>query len=132
MLVERAGHTAVRLSNGNVLLCGGFREQSTGTLEATETAEVFHPSSNTFAAVGTMTVARANHTATLLDDGRVLIAGGSNYGSGSLTDLDSAEVYDPATSTFTALTSNLLHTRSSHVALKRLDGDVVLFGEERR
>ncbi len=128
MLTERASHASVRLANGHVLICGGFRQQSGSTLTALATAEVYNPASNTFAPVGDMAVERANHTATLLDDGRVLIAGGSTYVSGSLTDHITAEIYDPGTSTFALLSEDMLHTRSSHVALKRSDGDVALFG----
>src|ERR1700732_4375375 len=50
-------------------------------------------SSNTWTPTGSMTTARTGHTATLLTNGEVLVAGGGNA-TGSLT---STELYNPAT-----------------------------------
>ena len=61
-------------------------------------AELYNPTTGIFAATGAMTAARCNQTATLLPDGLVLVAGGSNDGSS----LSSAELYSPAAGTFTA------------------------------
>ena len=55
------------------------------------------PAAGNFTAVGNMTTARADHTATLLPNGKVLIAGGVGAG---FQELASAELYDPSTSTF--------------------------------
>src|SRR5260370_13844661 len=67
----------------------------------------------TFIATGTMTTARAGHTATLLDNGKVLITGGTaNDGSSAVA---SAELYDPATGTFSG-TGSMAAARLSHTA----------------
>jgi hypothetical protein len=58
-----------------------------------------------------MATARSAHTAALLDNGKVLVAGGEN-GSG---DLDTAEIYDPATGSWTT-TGNLYFARKRHTA----------------
>ena len=71
-----------------------------------------------------MTVPRSRHTATLLQNGKVLIAGGG-IGGGVYT--SSAELYDPATGTFTA-TGSLAGPRLAHVAQLVAGGKVLVAG----
>src|SRR5947208_2884157 len=66
--------------------------------------------SGTWMATGSLTTAHANHTATLLPNGKVLVAGGGPY-----LVLTSAELYDPATGTWTA-TSSMASGRFFHAA----------------
>jgi hypothetical protein len=72
----------------------------------------------------TMRVARAAHTATLLADGRVLIAGGFQVEGQSLA---SAELFDPATNRF-APAGELVTPRVGHAAIRLRDGRVLLAG----
>ena len=79
--------------------------------------------------VGDMQVARAVHTQTELDDGRILIVGGcTNAGcdTGS-PDGATAELFDPATRTFT-LTGPLRTSRDDHAAVRLADGRVLVAG----
>jgi hypothetical protein len=80
---RRALHTATLLPDGTVLIAGGetwvvegMGGRFGGSLAS---AEVYDPGSGTFAATSSMSVARAQHTATLLKNGSVLIAGGTTY-----------------------------------------------------
>lgn len=118
MTTQRAAHTATLLNNGRVLIAGGFVGNGGGLASA----EVFDPTTNSFASVAKMTVARAGHTATLLPNGSVLISGGYNGDY-----LNSAEVYDPTTDKFTSA-GRMVTPRSGHVATLLNDGKVLLAG----
>ena len=76
--------------------------------------------------IGAMTVSRAAHQATMLPDGRVLVTGGcANQGCERI--LASAEIFDPDSRTFTAVTS-MSTPRASHVAVALPDGRVLVAG----
>jgi hypothetical protein len=77
---------------------------------------------------GALSVPRTGHTATLLDDGRVLVAGGHG-GSGSSIHA-SAELFDPATNTW-SLAAPMNIPRSSHTAIRLADGRVLVSGNLR-
>ncbi len=128
MKQERAGHTATLLDDGTVLLAGGEYEVSVGQLATTDRAELFLPQSSTFVEVGPMGTERIDHAAIKLDDGRVLITGGSRIEAGHVIDLDSAEIYDPQTQTFSPVLAPMVHTRAAHVMERLASGKIVLVG----
>ena len=128
MAAPRANHAAVRLADGRVLLCGGYREVSSGTVNSSETAELFDPSSNTFAATNSMAVQRVDHAATLLPDGRVLVTGGSALFGANLQDHASAEIFDPATQTWSPAPHAMVHSHATHAALDLGDGRILVVG----
>jgi Kelch motif len=97
MATARADHTATLLPNGKVLIAGG----SGDGFQDLASAELYDPSTRTFAPTGNMITPRYAHSATLLADGRVLIAGGRQDGTRG-TSVFTAEVYDPSTGAFTA------------------------------
>ena len=87
MTTARTGHTATLLGNGKVLIAGG--SDNGNTLQPFASAELYDPSTGIFTPTGSMTTAQHTDLATLLADGRVLIAKDDN-----------AELYDPAAGTF--------------------------------
>jgi len=88
-------------------------------------AELYDPATGTFTATTSgMNESRNSHTATLLRNGKVFIAGGSLYNFSS--ELNSAELYNPADGSFTAIIMN--NTRSRHAATLLPNGKVLLSG----
>jgi len=75
--------------------------------------------------LGSLTTGRYAHTATLLVNGQVLVAGGTVAGT---TLSDRAELYAPSTDGFTATTGRMVVARSGHSATRLLDGRVLLVG----
>jgi Galactose oxidase, central domain/Kelch motif len=124
MAQSRGGHTATLLADGTVLVAGGGRQANGGTVLSG--AELYDPNTGSFTPTGNMTLARFRHTATLLKNGKVLIAGGL-LTSPSANPTASAEVYDPATGAFTA-TGSMAIPRENHTATLLADGRVLIVG----
>ena len=128
-------HTATLLQDGRVLVAGGFVVQpdsNWSNVDHLDTAEIYEPATGAWTPADSMTLPRARHTATLLDDGAVLIAGGIGSGIDS-TFRSSAKVYDPSTDSW-ASTGKMEWKRSNHAAIRLSDGKVLVAGgwEENR
>mgnify|MGYP001126803492 FL=1 len=100
MADARSRHTASVLNNGSVLVCGGNTQSSTDYY--LNSAELYDPSTGNWTTTRSMADARRDHTASVLNNGNVLVCGGLNdYGY-----LNSAELYDPSTGNW-ATTGNI-------------------------
>ncbi|MEO8132780.1 MAG: kelch repeat-containing protein [Betaproteobacteria bacterium] len=114
-------HTAVLLPNGRVLVAGGRGfTASPDSWGAIPSAELYDVGTSTWSATGSLNVARFGHTATLLQNGLVLVAGGTMNST-------PAELYDPATGTWTT-TGSLIQFRLGHTATLLSDGRVLVAG----
>jgi hypothetical protein len=89
---------------------------------ASAPAQDRHPLDHGFTTTGSMSTARAEHTATRLADGRVLVTGGTTDAAAS-----TAEIYDPQTGVFTP-TGNMTGSRRMHTATLLPDGRVLIVG----
>jgi hypothetical protein len=113
MPFARQRHTLTLLPSGKVLAAGGFSDANGFTPSAN--AVLFDPSasaSGAWTALADMRQARGGHTATLLNDGRVLVFNGRDTGQ---AEGDYIEYFDPATNTWSAVATlaSLGTTRSA-------------------
>jgi len=127
----RANHTSTMLTtSGKVLVVGGAIYDGQTVVTYHDSAEVYDPTTNTWAAArNTMASSRAFHTATELDpnadQGKVLITGGSD----ATGPLKSIEIYDPAANQFYPNVDPLMAVnRAHHCAVLLQNGDVMVAG----
>jgi hypothetical protein len=106
-------------TQSKVLIAGG--DSLSGALA---TAELYDPATGTFSTTGALNVGRFDHTATLLTDGTVLLAGGDQ-----IFDV-TGEIYYPSTGTFTSTSDTLAQGRDGHSAVRLSNGDVLIVGGE--
>lgn len=135
MLMPRALHTATLLDDGTVLIAGGISSRPSETLDS---SEIYDPAHGVFLASGAMTITRQLAVAARLADGRVLIAGGFAKGPTQLyvlqgrptlsSPLDSAEIFDPKSRTFSSMGS-MGFARIPHSATLLDDGKVLLIDD---
>jgi len=119
----RVGHTATLLSNGQVLIVGGY-DPETGLIAD---AELYDPPTQTFIDLGDTNVPRYEHTSTMLQNGQVLIAGGETdpVPTGAY---NTAELFDPVTQTFTAVSVPMTTAREGQAAVLLNNGQVLISG----
>jgi Glucodextranase, domain B/Kelch motif len=118
------GYSMTQLKDGRWLVAGGSAG-GRNRISPNE-AMLYDPTTGQWTNTGLLTSKRIGHAATLLADGRVLVAGGESGGDNS--QLASAEIYDPATGTWSA-TGSMNATRTGGAALTSLaDGRALITG----
>lgn len=129
MSAGRQFGTATLLSDGDVLVAGGFSDCDDDFCEDTTSADLYNPTTGTWTAVGQLLVPREQSTATLLPSGQVLVAGGKSltYDGYSYKRLAEAELYDPRTRTWTA-TGSLAQPHAGASAALLSNGWVLVAG----
>ncbi len=123
MRTARASHTATILPNGMVLVAGGTGDNNA----ALASSELYNPASGTWSSTGNLHVARVSALAVLLPNGRVLTMGGCLSNDCLSSTTKSAEIYNPASGTWTVTGS--MHTgRAQFVAVLLSTGKVLVAG----
>ena len=121
----RATFTATLLTNGQVLVAGGYFSESGYNPGGLASAELFNPATEIWTITGSMATARYGHTATLLPNGQVLVAGGMSYYAAA--PILSCELYDPTNGSWTS-TGDLNAARAFHTAILLPNGQVLVAG----
>ena len=126
MNVPRLSHAAVALADDRVLITGGHTPEGF-PLGISPTASIWDPATGQFRALtNTMNLPRVGHSATLLQDGRVLLVGGFSFRTPYLL----AEIFDPLTEEFTVVPTNEQTSRALHESIRLQDGNVLVVGGE--
>jgi N-acetylneuraminic acid mutarotase len=127
MNVSRTFGTATLLDDDRVLVAGGGNTGSPG-FNATAAAEIYDPEMGTWTATGPLVVARTLHTASLLSDKTVLVAGGAAHYSGTAGAVAwTTEIYDPSLETWHK-TGKMATTRYFHAAVNLTESRVLVAG----
>jgi len=120
----RDSQTATVLNNGKVLIVGGVSSNGDWISGLAANAEIYDPVAGTFSSTGSLNTASDCHTATLLNNGQVLIVGGNDVNGNALA---SAELYDPTAGAFTS-TGSLTTAREAPTATLLINGTVLFAG----
>ena len=123
MIQKRAAHTSTLLKDGRVLIAGGIVEDGNGNELPMTNSEIFYPETGEFKKISGMVEAHCNHSATLLENGEVLIIGGWKKGGRS----DAIEIFNPETNKF-RLAARLEKPLQAHNAVLLNDGKILIVG----
>lgn len=130
LATARYAHSATLLISGKVLVVGGLgrgADQKPATLAS---AEVYDPGTGKWSTTKSLATGRYLHSATLLESGKVLVAGGANLVGADLNPLADAELYDPETGTWSVMPMPI--ARYGHTATPLADRKVLLVGGYRK
>lgn len=121
------GQSTTLLNDGRVLLVGGYSDLPiVNKPEALKECELYSINTNKWTSLLVLNTGRYFHTATLLDNGKVLITGGTSIDNGTIK-LNSCELFDPDSNKF-SYSSPMHFGRSQHSATKLSNGKVLVVG----
>jgi N-acetylneuraminic acid mutarotase len=124
MTTPRFLHKATLLPSGKVLVTGGFKDVL-GT--ALASAEMYDPATGAWSPVVRMKFGRGRHTAVLLSSGKVLVAGGVSNNNDNTSALNSSELFDPLSGTWSDA-GTMVGARSQHIAISLASDNVLVAG----
>jgi hypothetical protein len=125
MRLARFGATATRLEDGTVLVAGGWTPDD--ELRPTASTERYDPAAGSWSPGPMLHEVRAGHTATVLDDGSLLVAGGGRYNGGNGDPGAGVEILRPGASEW-VIAAPMLEARGDHTATLLVDGTVLVVG----
>ncbi|MEV4990192.1 Kelch repeat-containing protein [Pseudarthrobacter sp. LMD1-1-1.1] len=118
MATARESHTATLLPNGSVMVVGGHND-----LETCDSTEIYNPVTREWSTTGSLRRARYDHSMIQLSNGAVLVCGGVYGGINGEDYLESCELHDPASGTWSTIT----HHEQADKTATLLDNGSVLF-----
>lgn len=127
MTAARESHTATLLKDGQILITGGHQGRR-AAITIYSSAEIYNPQMGSFTATSDLTIKRHKHDAVLLNDGRVLIVGGSDEldSRGAYTNI---EIYNPITKNFTKIGDmNLSRYKLQGTTILLKNGKILIAG----
>ena len=128
MNAARNDFTVTLLTNGKVLVAGGYRNDPVKGAVALGSAELYNPTTGKWTYTGSLHTARWSHSANLLQNGEVLVAGDESFGSGGTTNVfASAELYNPSTGKWTT-TGSMTTVRRGNTMTLLQNGQVLVAG----
>jgi len=118
------GQTVTKLSDGKIIVIGGYYIDTTSwNYVILNNADIYDPQTNLWTIVLPMQIGRERHTATLLNDGKLLIAGGDTENF----ETEECEIYDPFNNNWTEC-APMLEKRYAHAAIRLESGNVFVSG----
>ncbi len=121
---RQSGQTVTKLIDGRILVTGGmYVDTTTWNIVFLNKADIYDLNTNKWTGANPMYLSRYAHTATLLNDGSVLIAGGSTEDF----ETNESEIYDPILNQWEII-SNMNEKRSDHAAILLDNGNVLITG----
>lgn len=118
------GQSVTTLTDGKVLVAGGmFVDTVSWNIVVLNNLDIYNPQTAKWTEAAHLNLRRYGHTATLLDDGRVLVTGGTTEN----LQTEECEIYDPSNNTWT-VSSSMLEKRWDHSAILLNNGNVFVSG----